>query len=80
MAVKNTLNFHLLSDPANAYEAELGLTSQVPGPANDIDDALPIPARIVVDMSGIVRTADIDADYTNRPEPSKTVADVASLA
>jgi peroxiredoxin len=95
MAVKNTLNFHLLSDPGNAYAAELGLRFEVPDAVKEIyngfglnlpkfngDDTwtLPIPARIVVDTSGIVRMTDIDADYTSRPEPSKTVADVASLA
>jgi peroxiredoxin len=95
MSVKNTLNFHLLSDPGNAYAAELGLRFEVPGQIKEVysgfglnlpkfngDDTwtLPIPARIVVDTSGIVRMADIDADYTSRPEPSKTVADVTSLA
>jgi peroxiredoxin len=95
MAVKNTLNFHLLSDPGNAYAAELGLRFEVPSQIKEIYDGfglnlpkfngdnswtLPIPARIVVDASGIVRMADIDTDYTSRPEPSKTVADVASLA
>lgn len=95
MAVKNTLNFHLLSDPGNAYAAKLGLRFEVPDEIKEIyggfglslpkfngDDSwtLPIPARIIVDTSGIVGTADIDVDYTSRPEPSKTVADVASLS
>lgn len=93
--MKNTLNFHLLSDPGNAYAAELGLRFEVPDQIKEIyngfglnlpkfngDESwtLPIPARIVVDASGIVRFADIDADYTSRPEPSKTVEDVASIA
>ena len=30
MSLKNELNFHLLSDPGNAYAAELGLRFQVP--------------------------------------------------
>ena len=32
-----------------------------------------------VDRAGIVRAAGIDLDYTRRPEPEKTVADVAGL-
>ena len=94
MALKNTLNFHLLSDPGNAYAAELGLRFRVPDYIQEIysgfglvlpkfngDDSwtLPIPARLVVDRRGVVRAADIDADYTRRPEPEKTLRDVAAL-
>lgn len=94
MTLKNELNFHLLSDPGNAYAAELGLRFTVPPAVKEIysgfglvlpkfngDDSwsLPIPARLAVDRSGIVRAADIDVDYTRRPEPSKTIEDVAKL-
>ena len=34
---------------------------------------LPIPARFVIDRSGIIRAVDADPDYTRRPEPSQTV-------
>jgi peroxiredoxin len=34
---------------------------------------LPIPARYVIDKEGIIRAADVNADYTIRPEPSETV-------
>jgi peroxiredoxin len=34
---------------------------------------LPIPARYVVDKQGIIRAADVNADYTIRPEPSETL-------
>jgi len=94
MALKNDLNFHLLSDPGNAYAEALGLRFRVPDNVQEIyngfglvlpkfngDDTwtLPIPARLVVDRSGVVRAADIDVDYTRRPEPEKTIADVAAL-
>jgi peroxiredoxin len=36
---------------------------------------LPMPARYVIDKSGIIRAADVNADYTIRPEPSETVAE-----
>jgi peroxiredoxin len=34
---------------------------------------LPLPARYVIDSSGIIRAAEVNADYTIRPEPSETV-------
>jgi peroxiredoxin len=35
---------------------------------------LPVPARIVIDKGGIVRTAEADPDYTTRPEVEDTLA------
>ncbi len=84
----------MLSDPGNAYAAELGLRFEISPDVKEIyggfgidlpkvngDDSwtLPIPARLVIDSGGIVRAADIDVDYTRRPEPDKTVADVKAL-
>ena len=84
----------MLSDPGNAYAAALGLRFAVSPDVKEIyggfgidlpkvngDDSwtLPIPARLVVDSGGIVRAADIDVDYTRRPEPDKTVADLKAL-
>jgi peroxiredoxin len=34
---------------------------------------LPMPARYMIDQAGIIRVADVNADYTVRPEPSETV-------
>jgi peroxiredoxin len=34
---------------------------------------LPMPARFVIDSGGTIRAADVNADYTVRPEPSETV-------
>ena len=34
---------------------------------------LPMPARYVIDKEGTIRAADVNADYTRRPEPSETV-------
>ncbi len=94
MIDKHALNFHLLSDPGNAYAGQLGLRWPLPEDLKQVyagfgidlpkyngDDSwtLPIPARLVVDSGGIIRAADVDADYTRRPEPRKTVADVAAI-
>ena len=40
---------------------------------------LPIPARYVVDKQGIIRAADVNADYTVRPEPSETLRQLRML-
>jgi peroxiredoxin len=40
---------------------------------------LPIPARYVIDREGIIRYADVNADYTIRPEPSETVRQLRTL-
>ncbi len=91
---KNGLSFDILSDPGNAYAAQLGLRFALPPDivaiyrgfgidlaAFDGDDSwtLPMPARIVVDRHGIVRATDVDPDYTVRPEPEKTLRDVVAL-
>ncbi len=34
---------------------------------------LPIPARYIVDSDNLIRAADVNADYTIRPEPSETL-------
>ena len=94
MIERHEIGFEMLSDPGNDYVARLGLRFQVPDDLKEVylslgidleassgspDWTLPVPARIVVDRTGIVRAADIDPDYTRRPEPEKTVADVAAL-
>src|SRR6516165_8511141 len=40
---------------------------------------LPMPARYVIDQEGIVRAAEVNADYTIRPEPSETVRMLRTL-
>jgi peroxiredoxin len=40
---------------------------------------LPVPARYVIDKQGIIRAADVNADYTIRPEPSETVEILPTL-
>jgi peroxiredoxin len=40
---------------------------------------LPMPARYVIDKQGIVRSADVNADYTIRPEPADTLAKLRTI-
>jgi peroxiredoxin len=94
MREKNNINFDLLSDPGNTYAAKLGIKFTVEGELREIYDGfginlpkhngedtwtLPMPARYVVSQDGIIRAADVDPDYTNRPEPQKTLDDVSNL-
>jgi len=94
LAAKQQLGYELLSDPGNAYTARLGLRFVLPDDlrqvylAHNIDLpkhngepswTLPIPGRLVVDRNGIVRAVDVDPDYTRRPEPEKTLAELARL-
>ena len=40
---------------------------------------LPMPGRYVIDKEGIIRAADVNADYTIRPEPPETVSQLRKL-
>ena len=94
MREKNKLDFDLLSDPGNDYSAKLGIRFEVEGDLRGVyegfgidlakhsgDDSwtLPMPARFVIGQDGIVISADVDPDYTLRPEPQKTLDDVANM-
>ena len=94
MIERHKLSFDLLSDPGNAYAAELGIRFTVPqylktvyqgigihldAHNGDASWTLPIPGRFVVDASGVVRTASVDPDYTHRPEAHTVLDDLAAL-
>ena len=40
---------------------------------------LPMPGRYLIDRQGIIRAADVNADYTIRPEPAETVEALRQL-
>jgi peroxiredoxin len=46
---------------------------------NESEYRLPMPARYVIDKEGIIRAADVNADYTIRPETSETVKALEAL-
>jgi peroxiredoxin len=94
MVEKHGITFAMLSDPGTAYLSQLGIKFQVPDEVKKIysgfgidlvatngDDSwtLPMPTRLLVTPDGIVRAADIDPNYTARPEPQKTLDDVKAL-
>src|SRR6266403_137769 len=89
MAEKNHLEFDLLRDEGNVVSAKFGLVFRLPDDLIELyktfgadlvrfngDDSwtLPMPARFVIDQKGILWHADVNADYTVRPDPSETIA------
>jgi peroxiredoxin len=34
---------------------------------------LPMPARLIIDREGVIRYAEMDPDYTIRPDPEETI-------
>jgi peroxiredoxin len=40
---------------------------------------LPIPARYVIDKDGMIRAAQVNADYTIRPEPAETLGQLRTI-
>ena len=86
--------FDLLSDPGNRTAKAYGLLYELPEdlrkiylqfgidvPKHNGDDSwtLPLPARYIIDREGIVRYAEVNVDYTVRPEPESTLAALNEL-
>lgn len=83
----NKLAFPILSDPGNEVAAAFGLRFTLPDYLKDLyknafkndlavvnGDAswtLPMPARYVIGQDGVIAYAEVNPDYTNRPDPSE---------
>ena len=63
---------HKLPDDLSALYMKFGL--DVPKHNGDESWTLPMPARYIIDRSGNVCYARVNADYTQRPEPDETLA------
>lgn len=94
MVDENSLGFDLLTDHGNEFAGRIGLSFELPEDLKAIyqkfgidlakhnDESswtLPMPARIIVDKSGIVKAVDVDPDYTVRPEPEATLDELKKL-
>jgi peroxiredoxin len=81
----NRLDFPILSDPGNETAAAFGLRfvlpdylidlyqslkNDLPTFNRDTSWSLPMPGRFVIGQDGIIRYAEVNPDYTRRPEPS----------
>jgi peroxiredoxin len=83
---ENALSFPILSDHGNSVANEFGLRFRLPddliavykGFGNDLtvgngEDSwtLPMPARYVIATDGVIAYAEVNSDYTRRPDPSE---------
>ena len=83
---ENKLDFKILSDPksevANAFgirfalpdylvEVYKGFKTDLPVVNDDPSWVLPMPARYVIGTDGVIAYAEINPDYTQRPDPSE---------
>jgi len=90
----NKLDFPILSDPRNSIAAAFGVRFELPDelialykgfhndlPAINGDNSwtLPMPARFVIGRNGVIRYAEINPDYTRRPDPEDLVPVLRSL-
>jgi peroxiredoxin len=84
----NRLDFPILSDPGNATAAAFGLRfalpsylielykslkNDLPSFNGDTSWTLPMPGRFVISQDGIIQYAEVNPDYTRRPEPSDMI-------
>ena len=87
-ARENTLGFPILSDPGNEVAAGFGLRFELPDylidlykklgnnlPLTNGDDSwtLPMPGRFAIGQDGVLRYAEVNPDYTQRPEPDDLI-------
>src|ERR1700744_2157301 len=82
---QNGLGFPILSDKGGKVAAEFGVRWTLPDYLREVhrtlgadltqfngEDSwtLPMPARYVIGQDGVIAYAEVNADYTRRPEPS----------
>ena len=87
LANAKKLTFNILSDAGNRVAGKFGLVYTLPEDLKKIylrfgidltktngDDSwtLPLAARFIIDREAVIRYAEIDADYTVRPDPAHT--------
>ena len=84
---ENAVTFPILSDPGNEVAAPLGLRFKLPDYLiklyrdtfrNDLAHVngdptwtLPMPARYVIGKDGVIAYAEVNPDYTRRPDPEE---------
>lgn len=91
MQGKYDLTMDILRDEGNSYADKLGLRFVVPNYLQEVylkmsldlprlngepSWSLAMPARYIVNQAGTIVAADYAADYTNRPEPEKSLEDL----
>ena len=90
---KHGLNFEILYDKDNAFARQVDLVHGFPEALKDLYSGkfgidvggsngtevweLPMPSRFVIDSDHAVKASEINASYTQRPEPEATLQTVA---
>ena len=92
---KLNLTFDILTDSHLTVAQQFGLVYVLPAYLRDLYESfgatvdryndeseyrLPLPARYVIDQGGIIRSADVNADYTIRPEAHETLQTLRDLS
>ncbi len=88
VAKKHNLTFSVLCDQGNNVASQFGLVFKLPDDLRGLyssfgadlerfngDDSwtLPMPGRFILDQQGKIISADVNADYTVRPEPGEII-------
>ncbi len=94
LATKQNITYPIVHDVDLAIAKAFGIAFSVPDDVKGVYQGfgidvpkntgmttweLPMPARFIIDKSGVVRSAQVDPDYTVRPEPADTLAVVKRL-
>jgi len=92
---ENGLDFPILSDPGNMIAAAFGLRFKLPDYLvelylslgnnlplfnGDATWTLPMPGRFVIGSDGIIAYAEVNPDYTRRPEPAEMLPAIRRAA
>jgi peroxiredoxin len=94
MKDEKKLSFEILSDPGNRIADQYGIKYKMPEALitlykqlglklneNNGDESwtIPMPARYIIDREGMIRYADVNPDYTRRPEPEDTLTALEAI-
>jgi peroxiredoxin len=92
---ENKVTFPILSDPGNEVAARFGLRFKLPDYLielyrdtfkndlslvnGDSSWTLPMPARYVIGADGVIAYAEVNPDYTRRPDPDELLPVLSAL-
>lgn len=94
MKTKHDLQFDVLSDDGNKTADLFGLKFAFPDYLKEIYEGfgldlerfngdnswtLPMPARYVINQDSRITAAEVNPDYTKRPEPSETIEELKKI-
>jgi peroxiredoxin len=93
VAKKHNLSFHVLCDQGNRVASQFGIVFSLSDDLHKLHDSfgidlerfngddswtLPMPSRFILDRQGIIINAEVNPDYTIRPEPEEIIEIIKS--